>query len=334
MELTEILDNVHVRNLITGIEGQDGRILSAMLTQMGEEVFGVARNSIHKPGDFVNHSETIDVSDSHSFIEFLDFVKPIRIFHLAASHANSHEMQDHGEKYEREMMATHVVGTENILNWQKKNSKLESHSVIALSSQMYRPRMRISVIDESEEINPSTRYGESKYLALKCIREYRSNSDIKTSGAILFNHSSIFSKGDFVLQVLARQIASCVANNSRQIFLRDFDASFDISDAFNICDGLSKMARQHVGTEFILSSGIETSLRNLAQRCLSYFNVLDGIELISTLPSNAKAKVMVGSPKKAVELLDWKPTSDPLHLMVKLVKHHLEEKENDKYSNL
>ena len=327
MELTEILDNVQVRNLITGIEGQDGRILSALLTQMGEEVFGVARNSIHKPEDFVTYSEKIDISDSQRFSEFLDFVKPIRIFHLAASHANSDEMQAHGEKYEREMFETHVVGTNNILNWQKKNSKLESHSVIALSSQMYASRMRVLVIDESNEINPSTKYGESKFMALKCIREYRSNSDIKTSGAILFNHSSIFSKEDYVLQVLARQIASCVASNMRQIFLRDFDASFDISDAFDICDGLSKIARQRVGTEFILSSGIETSLRVLAQRCLSYFNVLDGVELISTLPSNAKPNVIIGSPKKAVESLNWKPTSDPLQLMVKLVKHHLEEKE-------
>ena len=327
--MAEILDNVHVRNLITGIEGQDGRILSAMLAQMGEEVFGVARNAIHKPEDFVIHSEKIDISDTRKFIEFLDFVKPKRIFHLAASHANSNEMQSHGEKYKREMMATHVDATKNILHWQEKNSEMESHSVIALSSQMYTPRLRTSVIDESEKINASSRYGESKCLALNCIREFRSNSGIKVSGAILFNHSSTFSKEDFVLQVLARQIASAVAGDVRQIFLRDFDASFDISDAFNICDGLNKMARQHVGTEFILSSGIETSLRNLAERCLSSFNLQKGVELISTLAKNTKPSVLIGSPKKAIELLDWKPTSDPLQLMVNLVKHHLEEMKND-----
>jgi GDP-D-mannose dehydratase len=329
MNLTEILDNVHMRNLITGIDGQDGRILSAILSQMGEEVFGVSRHATRMPKDFVAHSEKIDISDTRNFIEFLDFVRPQKIFHLAASHANSNEMQSHGERFEREMMATHVDATKNILKWQEKNSELESHSVIALSSQMYTPRMPVSIIDESEAINVSTKYGESKHLALKCMRAYRSNSGIKTSGAILFNHSSIFSKPDFVLQVLAQQIASVIAGDSRQIFLRDFDTSLDISDAFNICDGLIKMAGKLEGTEFILSSGIETSLRNLTQRCINYFEISESVELISTQAKKTKPNVLIGSPKKAIDFLDWKPTTDPIQLMINLVEYHKVDTKHD-----
>ena len=310
-----------MRNLITGVNGQDGRILSEMLIEKGEEVFGIARDTIIMPKKVLMTQRKVDISNRREFNLFLDQVQPSRIFHLAASHTNSVRMRSHGEDNRNEMFAIHAEATKHILEWQKRNLKLRCHSVIALSSQIFTPTLPITIIDERVEENPSTTYGETKQLALQYLQEYRDKFGVTTSGAILFNHSSIYSKQGFVLHVLARQIANAVEHNELTITLNNFDAILDISNAYDICDAMNRMSRMEASSDYILSSGVATSLRELTNSCLAHYSIAGRVILESKSEETSVRKVLIGNPRKAIEQLKWEPTTNPLNLMIGLVEH-------------
>ncbi len=306
--------------LITGINGQDGRIISRHFKSVGEEVFGISRHNVSYPDSEIGKEERIDIGDFGAFSNFLDNVNPTKIFHLAASHANSTQMQNHGEDFESEMYSLHVQATKNILEWQKCNPRTKSKLVVALSSQMFTAENFRTTIDEGSPINPSSKYGLTKAKAFELIKQYRKNYGIYATGAILFNHSSPFSKQDFVLIEIAKQFIDVLSGKKNEIKLRNFDAELDISDAEHICNALIEMLNLANPEDFVLSSGKLTNLKNLTIDCLARYNVVRRIELISTHPSQASRNNLIGNSQKATTKLNWKPSQDPVLILVKIIE--------------
>jgi GDPmannose 4,6-dehydratase len=323
VKLIDIIDNVQVRNVITGVNGQDGRILRSILEGLGEEVFGISRAGTMATSNNYAIPARVDITNKDEFGQFLDLVKPKRIFHLAASHASSAEMSSHGEKNNKEMIEVHAEATRYLLEWQRKNITLQTHSVIALSSQLYSSESTLIEVNEESPIKPASKYGETKKMALEFIRSYRDNFAVISSGAILFNHSSIYSKPNFVLQNLAMQIAQSIMGKINVIKLRDFNAILDVSDANDICRGLNKMARMSEGSEYILSSGRGTNLRDLATKCLVHYRLEENTKLVSTQAEKFNQNVLIGNPEKARILLKWEPSVNQLDLLINLVENQL-----------
>ena len=307
--------------LITGINGQDGRIISDNYAALGENVFGVGRNEVLYPDGKTSQYNQVDITDPRFFREFLDYVQPSHIFHLAASHANSVEMQLHGETAELEMFSVHVGTTQIILDWQRENLRIGTKLVVALSSQMFTANTNLTWIDENTPLNPSSKYGETKAQAFKLVRDYREKYNLYASGAILFNHSSRFSKPDFVLIQIAKQIVAVLSGRADKIFLRNFNVDIDISSAENICNALIGMMSLESPEDFVLASGQPTNLKKLTLDCLKYFKVSSEVKLISTNPTQLSKKPLFGNTKKASVKLNWQPDQNSLARLVSIVEN-------------
>jgi GDPmannose 4,6-dehydratase len=306
--------------LITGIHGQDGQIISNKYGSIGERVFGISRHDASHPKLANIQIEKIDIGDTAAFTHYLNELKPHKIFHLAASHANSTQMQLHGEKAEFEMNSVHVAATRNLLEWMKSNPDIETRLVVALSSQMYTAHEAMKYIDEQSPTNPSTKYGKTKSRAYELVKSYRQNYGVYASGAILFNHASRYSKKDFVLNALANQIFGVITEDSNQVELRDFEAKLDISAAENVCNAMVNILNLEEPEDFVLANGIESSLRDITTDCLEYYNVTRRIELISTNRNQDSKQTLVGNSQKAQNKLNWKPNQDPLEILVDLIE--------------
>ncbi len=307
--------------LITGINGQDGRIICDKYAAIGENVFGVGRNTILYPDGMTAQYKQVNITDPRFFKEFLDYARPSHIFHLAASHANSSGMQLHGETSELEMFSVHVGSTQTILDWQRENSRMGTKLVVALSSQMFTADKNLTWVDEHTALNPSSKYGETKAEALKLIRDYREKYNVYAAGAILFNHSSRFSKPGFVLIEIAKQIIEVLSGGSDRIFLRNFNVNIDISSAENICNALIRMVSLESPEDFVLASGQLTNLKQLTLDCLKYFKVSSKVELISTNPTLLSQKPLLGNTKKACVKLNWRPDQNSLAILVSIVEN-------------
>jgi GDPmannose 4,6-dehydratase len=306
--------------LLTGVNGQDGRIICDAYLAIGAKVYGIGRKEIFCSDGEIVQSETINICNPESFRKFLDYVKPNHIFHLAASHANSTGMKLHGVRSESEMFALHVGATQTILEWQRRNKRYKPKLLVALSSQMYTADGDLRWIDESTPLNPSTIYGETKAKAFELVKEYREMYNVYAVGAILFNHSSRYTKLDFVLANIATQVVAILDGTQDRIVLRDFDSKIDISSAEEICEALLRVVNLDSPQDFVLASGYPTDLRRLTLDCLEHYKISKRIELISTSPSQDLQRTLVGNVKKASTYLNWEPKQDPLAVLVSIVE--------------
>jgi GDP-D-mannose dehydratase len=305
-----------------GASGQDGKLLTQISLQRGDTVTGI----VHKS---VNYREKIpdcevlvkDFVDEEQCKSVLDRINPEIIFHVAASHASSSKMAEFQELNSTEIYKSSVGIARNILNWQVSN--LRSRSVIALSSHMYSGTSSDLLVNEECLPWPLTDYGKAKAETFSLIKEYRRLFGVNSCGAILFNHSSIFGRNDFIYPILANQICDVLLNKSQEIMLRDFEARLDISDAQEVCTAMYKMS-QHVPPEdFVLGSGQVERIREITLRVLERLNAPANIKLISTEKSTHSSPVLISDIRKAKSILGWNPEIDSVTLLMKLVNQQL-----------
>ena len=305
-----------------GASGQDGKLLTQISLQYGNAVTGI----VHKT---TNYQENIpdcevlekDFADEEQCKSVLDRINPEVIFHVAASHASSSKMTEFQERNSTEIYKSSVGISRNILNWQVSN--LSSRSVVALSSQMYSGTSSDHLVNEECLPSPLTYYGKAKAETFSLIKEYRRLFGVNSCGAILFNHSSIFSRNDFIYPILANQICDVLLNKSQEITLRDFEARLDISDAQEVCTAMYKMSQHLPLEDFVLGSGQAEGIREITLRALERLNAPANIKLISTEKSTHSSPVLISDIRKAKSILGWSPEIDSVTLLMKLVNQQL-----------
>lgn len=305
-----------------GASGQDGKLLTQISLQYGNTVTGI----VHKS---TNYQEKIpdcevlvkDFADEEQCKSVLDRINPEIIFHVAASHASSSKMTEFQERNSAEIYKSSVGISRNILNWQESN--LRSRSVIALSSHMYSGTSSDHLVNEECLPSPLTDYGKAKAETFSLIKEYRRLFGVNSCGAILFNHSSIFGRNDFIYPILANQICDVLLNKSQEILLRDFEARLDISDAQEVCAAMYKMSQHLPLEDFVLGSGQAEGIRDITLRVLERLNAPANINLISTEKSKYSSPVLISDIRKAKSILGWSPEIDSVTLLMKLVNQQL-----------
>jgi GDPmannose 4,6-dehydratase len=308
--------------LIVGASGQDGKLLTQISLHYGNAVTGI----VHKS---TNYQEKIpdcevlvkDFADEEQCKSVLDRINPDIIFHVAASHASSSKMTEFQKRNFTEIYKSSVGISRNILNWQVSN--LGSRSVIALSSHMFSGTSSDQLVNEECLPSPLTDYGKAKAETFSIIKEYRRLFGVNSCGAILFNHSSIFGRNDFIYPTLANQICDVLLNKSQEIVLGDFDARLDISDAQEVCTAMYKMSQHLPLEDFVLGSGQAEGIREITLRALERLNAPANIKLISTKKSTHSSPVLISDIRKAKSILGWNPEIDSVTLLMKLVNQQL-----------
>jgi nucleoside-diphosphate-sugar epimerase len=312
---SQLRQNVPVTVLVIGSTGQDGSILCDLLNAHSINYVGVSRNSISSPGKITERA--VDLSQFETSQSFLDQVKPSHIIHLAAVHAPSGSMFAAGELLFDEMYKCHVQITKNILEWQLKHPKTKS--LIALSSQMYSPQKQHPMITLNSQINPSSKYGETKAESWKLIKLYRAKYGVKSYGLILFNHTSSRSKPDFLFPELARQFLNILEGKSDVIKIRDTEAFVDIFSAEELGEGLIRCIKSEFTQDLIFSSGGYVKISDVIRNTAEILGMQDTFELFSTHPTD-RLIPLFGDISNTFEILKWRPVSTPSEILAKMVK--------------
>ena len=295
------------RVLIIGIGGQDAQILAKLYTQDSAIVFGVSRTAIHPSLRLNDVSYLVeDLSNPANFAQVLGAINPDFVFHLAAIHGSNTEMKQVEQKLSTEMRQCHVEITRNILNWQSKRSHVKS--LFALSSFLYTPSAPRQLIDLSTNFQPQGIYGQTKLEALNLIRTYRDNYHVKSVGAILFNHSSVYSKPAFLIPSIARNLTEILGNKG-PIKINNSERLVDISRAENFCEAFKSLMKTSADKDYIFSSGKLESIRNLYEQSLVRVapHLLEQVLFDNRgtdLPS------MYGDTSEISAIIDWKGGGD------------------------
>ena len=267
--------------LITGVTGQDGAYLAELLLEKGYEVHGIKRRTSLINTQRVDHlyqdphEKNVhfflhygDLTDSTNIIRIIQQVQPDEIYNLGAmSHVHvSFEEPEYVANTDALGMLR-ILEAIRILGLEKKTRIYQ-----ASTSEMYGKVQEVPQ-NENTPFYPRSPYGVAKLYAYWITVNYREAYGIFACNGILFNHESPLRGETFVTRKITRGVAEIALGLKKKIWLGNLDARRDWGHARDYVEAMWLMLQQDVAEDFVVASGITTSVRDFVKMAFEYAGI-------------------------------------------------------------
>ena len=343
--------------LITGITGQDGAYLAELLLQKNYEVHGIKRRSslfntqridhIYQDPHLENRNLILhygDLTDSLNITKIIQDVQPDEIYNLGAmSHVKvSFEEPEYTANVDA-LGTLRILEAVRLLGMSKKTRIYQ-----ASTSELYG---LVQEVPQSEKtpFYPRSPYGVAKLYAYWITINYREAYDMFACNGILFNHESPLRGETFVTRKITLGLTKIATGLSDCIFLGNLDAKRDWGHAKDYVYGMYLMLQIDKPQDFVLATGITTSIRDFLIMCFdelgikieftgtgvnekgivkssSIHNLKEGKVVVQVDPKYyrpSEVELLIGNPKKANEILGWKPNYDLQAIVKEMIREDL-----------
>jgi len=319
------------RALVTGITGQDGAYLAALLLEKGYQVTGTYRRSssvnfwrIDELG--IHHYPSLslveyDLTDLSSSIRLMQTSDPDEIYNLAAQSFV-------GVSFEQPVATASItaLGALNLLE-AIRIVKPSARFYQASTSEMFGKVQAIPQVEETP-FYPRSPYGVAKLYAHWMTVNYRESYGIFGSSGILFNHESPLRGREFVTRKITDSVAKIVLNKLDVMELGNLDAKRDWGYAKEYVEGMWRILQAERPDTFILATNRTETVRDFVTMAFKAAGV--GIEykgegesetghcsrtgklLVRVSPKYyrpSEVELLIGDPSKARRELGWEPTT-------------------------
>ncbi len=296
--------------LITGITGQDGSYLAALLIEKGYEVYGLARRSSH--GGVADHrmrwlgiegklkvveGNLIDLS---SLLRVVGEIQPDEVYNLAAQSFVA-------TSWHQPILTSNVtgLGTMNLLETIRILAP-EARFYQASSSEMY-GKIQAEKQTETTPFYPRSPYAVAKVFAHLTTVNYRESFGLHTNSGILFNHESPLRGLEFISRKVTDGVARIKLGLAKELRLGNIDAKRDWGHARDYVRAMWLMLQQDNPGDYVVASGRSTSVRDMCRIAFDYvgLNPDNHIVIDPALFRPAEVDVLLGDPSKAKRVLGW-----------------------------
>ncbi len=299
--------------VVTGITGQDGAYLAALLLEKGYRVVGIVRRSSHS-GVATHRLDWLGITDDVELVDgdLLDpgglcrtvrEVKPDEVYNLAAQsfvktswHQPSLTAQVTG------------VGAVNVLEAVRLEAP-EARFYQASSSEMY------GLIQEPEQSEATPFYPRSPYAAAKLFGHwmtvnYRESFGLFASSGILFNHESPLRGLEFVTRKVTDAAARIKLGQATTVAMGNMDAKRDWGHAKDYVRAMWLMLQQDVADDYVVATGRTSTVREMVRIAFDHvgLNPEEHGVIDQQFMRPAEVDVLLGNPEKAKKALGWEAT--------------------------
>lgn len=333
--------NTTPQALITGITGQDGAYLAALLLEKGYRVYGTFRRSssvnfwrIQELGidKHVNlNLLEYDLTDLSASIRVLEQTGAIEVYNLAAQSFVA-------VSFNQPITTAKIngIGPVNLLEAIRiVNPKIRFYQ--ASTSEMFG---KVQAIPQNEDtaFYPRSPYGAAKLYAHWMTVNYRESHNIFAASGILFNHESPLRGQEFVTRKISNGIAKIKLGQLDVLELGNLDAKRDWGYAKEYVEGMWRMLQVEKPDTYVLATQRTETVRDFARLTCAAVGINlvwkgtgteeQGIDtrtnktIIRINPAfyrPAEVELLVGNPEKAKKHLDWSANTSLetlCHLMV------------------
>lgn len=346
--------------LITGVNGQDGCLLSRLLLKEDVEVHGIVRrssvfntariddlmeSSLYNDKFFLHHG---DLGDSSCLGALVSKIKPDYVFNLGAqSHVKvSFEIPEHTADVDG-------LGVLRLINAIQEYAP-ESRFYQAGTSEMFgglEDEMPVTGYTEKSQFHPRSPYGAAKLYGHWITRNYREAYNLFASNGILFNHESPYRGRTFV----TRKITTWCANRQHKLELssiaNDLDpiqslklgniyAKRDWGHAADFVDAMWKIVNHKTADDWVVATGETYTVKHFITECFKFFNwplewVGTGVnergisrgetvvEIDAKYFRPSEVDILLGDSTKIRDALGWKPKYNLASLVENMLKSDL-----------
>jgi GDPmannose 4,6-dehydratase len=339
------------RALITGVTGQDGSYLAALLLEKGYEVHGIRRRSSSFNTGRIDHliqdphTEGCrfflhygDVTDYSSLIRTIQLVEPDEIYNLAAqSHvAVSFEQPEYTVESDA-LGPLRMLEAIRILGLQKKTRFYQ-----ASTSEMFGKAQEVPQ-SEKTIFYPRSPYGVAKLYAHWITASYREAYGIYACSGILFNHESPVRGETFVTRKIVRALTRIQLGLQDCLYLGNMESQRDWGHARDYVEAMWLMLQQQRPEDFVVATGIQHSVRDFVVAVAKElgltlrwqgeglnevaFDAQTGERIVAIDPRYfrpAEVDNLLGDAAKARKKLGWTPRTTFAELVSEMVREELE----------
>ena len=343
---------------ITGITGQDGAYLAKLLLKKGYTVHGLKRRSssfntgridhlyqdphVSKRNFILHHG---DMTDSTNLIRIIQEIQPDEIYNLAAqSHVHvSFETPEYTANAD-------ALGTLRILEAIRLLGMVEKTKFYqASTSELYGIAQEVPQ-NENTPFYPRSPYAVAKLYGYWITVNYREAYNMYACNGILFNHESPVRGETFVTRKITRAAVRISMGTQEQVYLGNLDAKRDWGHAGDFVDGMWRMLQQEKPEDFVLATGVTTTIREFAERAFAEVGITlgwsgrgvdevgrdtkTGNTVVSVDPTYfrpTEVDLLIGDASKARKKLNWKPIIDLQQMIEEMIASDLEEARKDQH---
>lgn len=311
-----------IKVLISGVNGQDGILLSEQVINKDVEVFGIGYQQSASPFlDKKVHYSSCDIRDVDKVISICNKENIDYFFNLASVSSVSRSFLEPELTREVNFLAPKEI-IKRYFSGGMKNRKFFQAS----SSEMF-GNAAVAPQDEATALNPLSPYAESKAeMFIECMRIKDDGNFVANS--IMYNHESHLRPDNFLSKKVAKAVAEFFVKGSSVLTLGNLGSERDWGYAGDHISSAWMMMDLESPEEFVIATGKSHSVLDMVKLALQSVE-LDGMEfeLIKVDPSLLRpreAASLVGNSAKAERLLGWKPKTDLLQLMEYMVNFEIE----------
>ncbi|GJL96480.1 MAG: GDP-mannose 4,6-dehydratase [Hyphobacterium sp.] len=259
--------------LITGVTGQDGAYLAALLLQKGYVVHGVKRRASSfntqridplyvdpHESDTRFHLHYGDMTDSTNLIRLVQETQPDEIYNLAAqSHVQvSFETPEYTANADavgalRLLEAIRILGREESCRFYQASTS-ELYGLVQSVPQ-----------NETTPFYPRSPYAAAKLYAYWITVNYREAYGMHASNGILFNHEGPTRGETFVTRKITRAVAAIRLGRQQSLILGNLDAKRDWGHARDYVEGMWRIVQHHSAEDWVLATGETHSVREFVE---------------------------------------------------------------------
>lgn len=262
-----------IKILITGISGQDGRILAELLDKRGAKITGTTRQTnqtdLTRIGSILPSAVeliSIDLSNLSRLTELLEAKKFDIIFHMASQSSV-------GKSFENplENIITPANITYNLLE-AVRTSKSDTKLILAGSTEVFGSNGKIKITERSAK-KPMSPYAVGKLNQTSIAGFYKNCYGMNISNAFLANHESTYRGNQFVTMKIVKAAYEITKNRSMEIKLGNLSVIRDWGWAQEYMEALILLAELDQPEDIIIATGKSISLHEFAQEVFNYYGL-------------------------------------------------------------
>jgi GDPmannose 4,6-dehydratase len=292
--------------VIVGCAGQDGVLLTRLLTGRGYRVVGVAREGTRSAERDLD-GRPLDICDADAVAALVQAASPREIYFLAGHHHSSEEHTGDDRALLRDSHATHVAAFVNFLDAAARHAPAARTFYAASSHVFGKPSMPVQ--DETTPLLPDSIYAITKAEGLFLCRYFRERRAVFVSGGILYNHESSLRAERFVSQRIARGAARIARGRVRGIAVGNLEAATDWGYAPDYVEAMHRILNIARPDDFVVATGETHTVREMAQAAFACVgldyreHVTEDASIVRRSPAR-----LCGNPAKLRRETGWRPS--------------------------
>ena len=334
--------------LITGITGQTGAYLAALLLKKNYIVYGIKRrtSSVYNTArleELINFRKYYnkklflfysDLTDYSSLQNIINKTQPDEIYNLGAqSHVQiSFEIPEYTTQ-------VNALGALNLLNI-IKNCKKKIKFYQASTSEMFGNQNKMP-LNENSKMDPASPYGVAKLYAYNLVRNYRESYNIFAANGILFNHESPLRGENFITRKITIGISEIFHGHKKYLEIGNFNSKRDWGHAKDYAEAIWKILQHKKPLDLVIATNKSYSIKDFIKECFKFLKI--NVRFVGRglnervvdkngktwIKINEKFKrpkdinILLGNPSLAKKVIKWKNKTSFKELAIEMMKEDL-----------